>query len=418
MKLKQILRNTAVCTAAVCTLTTVPLTAHANETKLIALTFDDGPNTTTTAAVLDVLEKYNVTASFFLIGDNINDESAATVKRAYDMGCEIDSHSRTHSYMSDMTAEEIQAEIEFTDNAVYEITGEYPKFFRPPYIDVSQTMYEAVDKPFICGVGCGDASADVTAQERADSLLAAACDGQIILLHDFPGNTATVEALEIAVPALLADGYEFVTLTKLFEKQGETPETGKMYSTVSKYPCSDYTVHRNVFYGEVSGDAKAESWRKAAILNGTELAVLDYAIEVTYSGEHQPVLALQRWTGEALYCAVQPCYYNGTKACFLAADVQAVLTENNISYEDLDRISILPYVGSITMTNADLLVKSEMTSGDVDADGRLGVSDVVMMQKYLLNAGTLTNPDAGDVCKDGSIDVFDLGMMKRMLTNL
>ena len=55
------------------------------ETKLIALTFDDGPNTTTTNEVLDLLEQYDARASFFLIGDNINAESAVSVKRAYDM---------------------------------------------------------------------------------------------------------------------------------------------------------------------------------------------------------------------------------------------------------------------------------------------------------------------------------------------
>lgn len=420
MKHKHLLRSTAVCAAAACALTCAPLTVCAQEeTKLIALTFDDGPNTTTTAAVLDVLEKYNVTASFFLIGDNINEESAAMVRRAHDMGCEINSHSRTHSYMSGMTAEAIRAEIEYTDNAVYEITGTCPQFFRPPYIDVSQTMYDAIDKPFICGVGCGDASADVTAQERAGKLLDAACDGQIVLLHDFPGNTATVEALETAIPALQADGYVFVTLTELFARQGETPETGKMYSTVSKYPCAGYTVYKNIFSGEVTGTAKEEAWRKAALFDSTELAGLDYAIEVTYSGEHQPVLALQRWTGAALYCAVQPRYYNGKKACFLAADVQAALTENGVGYADLDRISVIPYTGSITMTNADLLIKDtapETVPGDVDADGTLGVTDAVMMQKYLLGVGTLTDPDAGDVCEDGCIDVFDLGIMKRMLT--
>ena len=122
------------------------------ETKYIALTFDDGPNTTTTNEVLDLLEQYNAKASFFLIGDNINAESAKSVKRAYDMGMEINNHSKTHSNMSKMTAEELQAEISFVDDKVTEITGEPTKFFRPPFIDVSQSMYDAIDLPFICGI--------------------------------------------------------------------------------------------------------------------------------------------------------------------------------------------------------------------------------------------------------------------------
>ena len=108
------------------------------EPKIIALTFDDGPNTTTTNEVLDVLEKYGIKASFFLIGNNIDSESAKSVKRAYDMGCEIGNHSKTHSYMDKMSIDEIIAEVEETNEKIVDITGEEPKFFRPPYISVNK----------------------------------------------------------------------------------------------------------------------------------------------------------------------------------------------------------------------------------------------------------------------------------------
>ena len=109
-------------------------TEMSQDVKYIALTFDDGPNATTTNDVIDKLEKYDIVASFFLIGNNINDESAKAVKRAYDLGCEINNHSRTHSNMTELSAEDIRAEFEYTDEKVYEITGEHTKFFRPPYI--------------------------------------------------------------------------------------------------------------------------------------------------------------------------------------------------------------------------------------------------------------------------------------------
>ena len=83
------------------------------DVKYIALTFDDGPNATTTNDVIDKLEKYDIVASFFLIGNNINDESAKAVKRAYDLGCEINNHSRTHSNMTELSAEDIRAEFEY-----------------------------------------------------------------------------------------------------------------------------------------------------------------------------------------------------------------------------------------------------------------------------------------------------------------
>lgn len=62
--------------------------------KVIALTFDDGPNTDTTPLVLDKLEEHGIVASFFVIGNNITDESAEVMKRAYNMGCDIETTLR------------------------------------------------------------------------------------------------------------------------------------------------------------------------------------------------------------------------------------------------------------------------------------------------------------------------------------
>lgn len=201
---------------------------------MIALTFDDGPNTTTTAQVLDKLELYGVPASFFLIGNNINDESAKVVKRAYDMGCEIDNHSKTHSYMNQMTAEEIAAEVQYVSDKVEEITGEPTKFFRPPYIATNADMYTNIDMPFICGIGCNDWDNMVTVQERIDNTLNQVQDGTIILLHDAQGNLKTVEALDTIIPTLLEQGYQFVTVSELFEAKGVeiNPEDTNLYTVV------------------------------------------------------------------------------------------------------------------------------------------------------------------------------------------
>ena len=148
----------------------------------IAITFDDGPNATTTMEVLDILEKYQVRASFFLIGTNINDESAKSVKRAFDLGCDIENHSKTHSYMDKMTADEIKDEVAYVNNKVKEITGTTPKFFRPPYIAVNSTMYDNIDMTFISGLGCNDWDDKVTAEYRAKYLEKKAADGVIFLL--------------------------------------------------------------------------------------------------------------------------------------------------------------------------------------------------------------------------------------------
>lgn len=189
---------------------------------LVALTFDDGPNTTTTNEVLDKLYKYQVPATFFLIGNNINDQSAESVKRAYNMGCEIENHSKTHSDMTKMSVEDIKAEIEFTSGKIKEITGEEPEYFRPPYIATNTDLHDAVDLTFICGVGANDWDAAVTADMRADKIISQVKDGTIILLHDAEGNTPTVEALDRIITELQAQGYQFVTVSELFEAKGVT----------------------------------------------------------------------------------------------------------------------------------------------------------------------------------------------------
>lgn len=189
----------------------------------IALSFDDGPNLTTTPAVLDVLEANGVPASFFVIGQNINDESAEMMKRAVSLGCEIENHSLTHTHMPTLTAEQIADEIAQTSALVKKHIGREPQFFRPPYISVNDTMHEVISLPFICGHGCNDWVSDVTAEQRLTTLLDEISDGDIILLHDFEGNEATAKALKTFIPEMKARGYGFVTVSELFRIKDVNP---------------------------------------------------------------------------------------------------------------------------------------------------------------------------------------------------
>ena len=200
--------------------------------KYLALAFDDGPNMTTESKMLDILEKHKVPATFFLIGSNINDESAENMKRAVKMGCELGNHSFTHPMMSRMDEEQVKEEVEATSEMIEKITGQKPKFFRPPYINVKPDMYDWIDLTFICGKGCEDWVATVGKEARREGIIANAEPGAIYLLHDFEGNEATVEALDEAIPVLKEQGYTFVTLSQLFEKQKCTPDGHTMYTVV------------------------------------------------------------------------------------------------------------------------------------------------------------------------------------------
>lgn len=190
--------------------------------KIIALTFDDGPSVTTTK-VLDILEEYDIVATFFLIGQNIPGNEKI-LDRQIAMGCELCNHSYSYDSMDQMTPEEIQKSIADTTALIEETAGQTPMFFRPPNIAISNTMYENIDLPFICGFLCNDWVPTETAKQRCASVLKQAKDGGIILLHDFYGNDKTVEALPAIIEGLQADGYEFVTLSELFERKGVDPD--------------------------------------------------------------------------------------------------------------------------------------------------------------------------------------------------
>ena len=202
--------------------------------KYLALSFDDGPNLTTESKMLDVLAKHDVPATFFFIGNNINEETAENMKRALELGCEIGNHSLTHSRMSQMDEEQVKTEILATSRMIEQIIGQVPKLFRPPFIDVKPEMYDWIDLTFICGKGCEDWVATVDKDTRREGIIANAEPGAIYLLHDFEGNEATVEALDEAIPVLKEQGYVFVTVSQLFDKLKCTPDGHTMYSVVPK----------------------------------------------------------------------------------------------------------------------------------------------------------------------------------------
>lgn len=188
--------------------------------KYVCLSFDDGPNypgDNSMSNMLDLLEKHNVKASFFIIGNKVTPENRAVVRRAFDMGCDIQNHSWTHSDMTKMTAEQIKDEYEKTDNLIIDITGVRPTFFRPPYIQVNQTMRDTIPTPFICGQGCEDWVPTVLAEERVKRCKEYTKDGIIYLLHVNEANVETYKTVDALIPWLKEQGYEFVTVQQLFD---------------------------------------------------------------------------------------------------------------------------------------------------------------------------------------------------------
>lgn len=212
----------------------VSCNSNQSSEKFVALSFDDGPDNDTTPKVLDIIEEFKVPASFFVIGQNIDDSTAVHMKRAVALGCEIQNHSYSHSFMTKLSMEDVADEIKRTDDLVEKYISRRPTLFRPPYIDHNESMHKAVSHVFISGIDCRDWEAERSAQARFEDLMAKIKDGDIILLHDFPGNTNTVEALRLIIPELKKRGYTIVTVSELFKKKGISPEahSGQTYANV------------------------------------------------------------------------------------------------------------------------------------------------------------------------------------------
>lgn len=187
--------------------------------KLVAFTFDDGPNTTTTSQVLDVLEANLVPATFFVIGNNISEKTVPIMERGHALGCEYANHSYSHSNMAGLEPAKVLEELEVTTTKIHDAIGLEPLFFRPPYLATSSELFETVPMPFIGGIAATDWEPGVDTSARVKAILDQVTDGSIVLLHDMTGNDQTVEAIKILIPTLKSKGYEFVTVSELFRRR-------------------------------------------------------------------------------------------------------------------------------------------------------------------------------------------------------
>ena len=191
---------------------------HGNSSMKIALTFDDGPHPRYTPEILDILKKYNVQATFFLIGENIAlyPELAERILRE---GHEIGNHTFTHQNIGAYTEHQLGKEMEHCEKAIYEVVEYRPKLFRPPGGKLDQKvkrLAEAFDyKVILWNIDTRDwahESPEAIKKNVIENIEA----GSIILMHDYIGfDSPTPKALEMFLPRLLEEGYHFVAVSEL-----------------------------------------------------------------------------------------------------------------------------------------------------------------------------------------------------------
>lgn len=193
--------------------------------KLIALTFDDGPNYNT-SKILDVLKKYNAKATFFVLGNRIKGNENI-LKKMNDVGMEIGNHTFNHLLLTKYDEEKINSEINNTSKLIFETTGKYPSLLRPSYGSVNNKIKKIVNTPIIIwDIDTLDWKYH-NSKKIAKRVINKVKDGDIILMHDI--YSATANSLNIIIPTLQDMGYTFVTISELFYYKEIPLENGKVY---------------------------------------------------------------------------------------------------------------------------------------------------------------------------------------------
>lgn len=274
--------------------------------KLIALTYDDGPNSSTTNRILTALEENNSVATFFIIGNRI-DNNTETIQRAIDMGCEIANHTDGHKYLNEISDTERSSQINSVNEKMKSDFGYDVELLRAPggkYKGVT----DSVGMPLIqWSIDTNDWRHKDTSKPRSeeqrqkemndiiDDVMASVKSGDIILMHDIYEFTADMS--EILIPKLVAAGFKLVTVSEMYEAYGQDMKNGEVYfncyikeavHSVEPIPAGEYYVKTENGGGlNLRADATTSSEILAEIPDKTVLTVKEAIkgwAKVSYNG--------------------------------------------------------------------------------------------------------------------------------------
>lgn len=196
---------------------------------MMALTFDDGPGERT-HELLDVLEKYDAHATFFMLGKNVSGYSEE-IKRMKEIGCELGNHSYDHPQLT-LEGDHGAGQIGKTNELIRDACGSPATVMRPPYGAIDESVEASVGMPLILwNVDTLDWQTKDT-KKTVDNVLQNADDGDIVLLHDI--HSTTIDAAIQLIPKLISDGYQLVTVSELAEARGQMLKKGSTYTDFNK----------------------------------------------------------------------------------------------------------------------------------------------------------------------------------------
>lgn len=190
--------------------------------KLVALTFDDGPDPKFTPQVLDILKANHVPATFFVIGKKAV-KYPALIKREVREGHEVENHTYTHPEMDKRGKLAAKKEIIETEKVIKQLTKRQPHYFRPPkklFTNETVDIAEQHGYKVVLWRVCIENQNANTVNKMANRVIKRAKPGIIILGHDGRlDRSATVKTLPLIIKEYRRKGYTFVTLTELLKYQ-------------------------------------------------------------------------------------------------------------------------------------------------------------------------------------------------------
>ncbi|MCF7936765.1 MAG: polysaccharide deacetylase family protein [Synergistales bacterium] len=191
--------------------------------KEIALTFDDGPRPGSTDAILDILKERDVDATFFVVG-KMAAVAPDTLRRIRDEGHTIANHTHHHYDLTELPIENVHLEWRMCSHTIRAITGEMPRFCRPPGGRYNRRTLEEAEREGLATVlwTINGADVDVTDPNVViRRVVRNVSRGDIVLLHN--GSEATLEALPELIRRLRNRGYRFVTLDDIAPRVAGSP---------------------------------------------------------------------------------------------------------------------------------------------------------------------------------------------------
>lgn len=194
--------------------------------KLLAITFDDGPGYAKTEKLIAELDKRDARVTFFMLGE-LAYKQKDLVKKVYNYGHTIGSHTYDHKNLKKLDDEELAFEIDYTNEILSGIIGEDIKFIRPPYGAYNEDILAKTDMAFILwNVDTLDWKYR-NAEKVRDYIVEHASDGDIILLHDI--HATSIDGVIMAIDILKEQGFEFVSLDEMLVFRNIKLENNKAY---------------------------------------------------------------------------------------------------------------------------------------------------------------------------------------------